>query len=60
MTIRRSQSLEITYLFAQPLHLKESLGKIAKALGSAGVTFLSDDGKGPGIRARVGKAKAKP
>src|SRR5437762_13937548 len=24
MTIRRSQSLEITYLFAQPLHLKES------------------------------------
>lgn len=36
----------------------ESLGKIAKALGSAGVTFLRDDGKqGPGIRARPGKGK---
>lgn len=29
MTIRSSQSLEISYLFAQSLHLKKSLGKIA-------------------------------
>ena len=37
----------------------ESLGKIAKALGAAGVTILPDDGKqGPGIRARArGKGK---
>jgi hypothetical protein len=36
----------------------ESLGKIAKALGSARVTFLPDDGKqGSGIRGRALKAK---
>jgi transcriptional regulator with XRE-family HTH domain len=37
----------------------ESLGKIAKALGAAGVTILPDDGKlGPGIRAKPkGKSK---
>ena len=29
MAIRRSQLLEITYLFAQPLHLRKFLGKIA-------------------------------
>jgi hypothetical protein len=32
----------------------ESLGKIAKALAAAGVTFLPDDGKGgPGIRGKT-------
>lgn len=33
-TIRCSQSLEITHLFAQALHLKKSLGKIAPRDGT--------------------------
>lgn len=31
---------------------EESLAKIAKALTKAGVTFLPDDGKGPGVRGK--------
>jgi transcriptional regulator with XRE-family HTH domain len=35
----------------------ETLGKIATAFSRAGVTFLPDDGKGPGIRGRAKGAK---
>jgi hypothetical protein len=36
----------------------KSLAKVAKALAAAGITFLSDDGKGgPGIRGRAKKPR---